>query len=399
MRRTELLVAACVCLAWTTAGCIIPPAEDFEWLAQPERPAWASQTAARQPAGMMPADALGNDIGIFYVSERPIMVAHPSGHQPNTTPRVMVHVSTDQGKTYRRAGVYDVAQEFLPVQAGADGEYWVRFTGPGPAVPQSPLPRPHRVYFLDTQPPAVTLSVTSRPNETLDEPAVYQTGEYVEVRWRITDANLQADAITLATAFDGAAEPMQWTKLPARLDPVGIARIEIPAEAAGRMMLVRVSGADKAGNEGAAQSDPLAVAGEAVVLPATPRAPVVTVEEPMPPVVAVEPRTPLVIEGGWPIAGSTLPGGSQQVLVDLPTALEDYPLVVLQFSADGGQTWTTLADAFLATYPIPWTVPQVDSKTCKIRLVSLTDRGDGQRQPDVTLRESETFAVAPTPAP
>ena len=71
----------------------------------------------------------------------------------------------------------------------------------------------------------------------------------------------------------------------------------------------------------------------------------------------------------------------------------------LQFSSNDGLMWQTVAAGLKPGQPVAWTVPSVNSKTCRLRIVGVTQPTDGEKV-EVTLAMTQQFVVnglAPAP--
>ena len=76
----------------------------------------------------------------------------------------------------------------------------------------------------------------------------------------------------------------------------------------------------------------------------------------------------------------------------LPDGAEKYQNVVLQFSANNGRSWRTVAENLQADKTIKWTVPQVNSKLCRLRVLAV--KGPEHR---LMLAMTQEFTVHTAP--
>ena len=91
---------------------------------------------------------------------------------------------------------------------------------------------------------------------------------------------------------------------------------------------------------------------------------------------------------GWPNRGALIRGGTDRVLNWMPKIGAKYDGIVLQFSANNGRSWRTVAENLQPGKPVTWAVPEVNSNICRLRIVGLLP-------PDrkIMLANSTSFAV------
>jgi len=392
--RAGLLLTLALALA--PAGCQCKD-ENPLWDPPEEHPSWTYDAPFyyRPSEELAAVERTGPDIPVYYPACRRFFIKHAGGYQLPGVPRVGVWFSADAGRNWRRAGYFGVEQTHLLFHADADGPYWIRFVGPGQGIYEAPPGMPHRIYVVDTTPPEIELSVDRAPGseEEGDERArrTFRVGERAVVRWRVRDANLLPDSVRLATAFAGFPDNVPWTILPAPLPATGTVLVPIPPEASARPgqdgggMRFRLQARDKAGNLGMAFSE---------VLYAAPPAPTTQWVAPPPGqwTPATQPTPAPAERPGWPEAGALLRGRARRLLAWLPEEVAKHDRVLLEFSSNGGRSWRIVAEDLRPDRPVEWTVPAVNSKLCRLRIVA--PRDDGGR---VMLAVSRPFTVHTAP--
>jgi len=385
---------ACIlALAFVLTGCKLGD-ENPQWDPRQEYPAWAYDAPFYyRPSEDPPAaETAGEAVPIHYTNGRRYFIKHSAGYQVPGVPRLEVWFSADEGRRWERAGYFGVEQTHFLFEAEADGAYWVRFVGPGQGTAAALPGSPHRIYVVDTQPPRIALMVDPPP-VTEDEHGrqvrrTYQVGQKVLLCWNASDANLAEDGARLATTFASFPDNLIWAEYPPSLPAAGNIEVPIPAEAAGADgkgagIRFRLQARDKAGNVNVAFSDVLTVGPSPEPLPVRP----------------VEPwqltarRLPTPGERpGWPDRGALIRGGSSRVLSWFPPEVDKYKHVVLQFSANNGRSWRTVGEKLQVARPVKWTVPEVNSKLCQLRVMAVV--GPEEK---VMLAQTPPFTVHTAP--
>ena len=94
------------------------------------------------------------------------------------------------------------------------------------------------------------------------------------------------------------------------------------------------------------------------------------------------------IQQGWPAKGMTLRGGVSRLLNWIPKSADGYKKVELQFTSDDGKRWFTVANGMKRGQAVLWTVPVVTTKTSRLRIIGLDDKGKR-----TVLETSKPFTV------
>ncbi|MCD4824062.1 MAG: hypothetical protein K8S55_05605 [Phycisphaerae bacterium] len=80
------------------------------------------------------------------------------------------------------------------------------------------------------------------------------------------------------------------------------------------------------------------------------------------------------VQQGWPAAGTILRGGVSRLLNWMPES-RPYKKIKLQFSSNNGRAWITVATGLRKGRAAMWTVPVVNSKKCRLRIVGFNAAG------------------------
>jgi len=202
---------------------------------------------------IQPAEKVGNNIPVYYVRNEQFFIKHPDGRQDDVVPRTAVYASADGGSRWGKNGYYGIEQGYFLYQAEGDGRYWIRFVGPGFAPTEVPPFQPHKIYIVDTQPPAVTLAVSPGPWEDEEKkiPHIYRVGDDITLHWAVEDPYMNAESVRMSTCFAQFPHNLVWSRFGQTLPRVGTMKVTIPPEAADQAGLrFRVEAKDKAGNIG-----------------------------------------------------------------------------------------------------------------------------------------------------
>jgi len=265
--RTGVIVAVAVVLLGL--GCNEPPApfkttdrtpkadRDAPFDPPETYPEWAYDTAAY----MKPAEDLKPEPRVrpsdplhYFTNKRVVMIRQPSGYTPEEVPRVAVWWTDDNGFHWQKAGYFGRQQSYFPFEAKDDGDYGIRFVGPGQAPAEPVGPEPERVYHVDTALPEVDVRI--EPEQTW-----YRVGEAVKVFWRAGDAHLVENPVRIGVLSDFSAGKGGMEELQRELVDEGSITYKIPSEALDHELRIRVDATDRAGNVGIAVSHALQVVG------------------------------------------------------------------------------------------------------------------------------------------
>jgi hypothetical protein len=358
-------------LVWATAlliGCTQQD-ENPEWNPKANLPSWAYDAPFyyRPTEDLKVAETLDPGIPVYYSKQEYFFIQHPVGYQVTGVPRLAVYCSVNEGKDWERCGFFGAEQTHFLYKAQRDGRHWIRFVGPGQGIAETPPGVPHRIYVVDTKGPQIHISV--RPPLWEDQekkiPRTYRPGQTVTFHWAIHDKNLDPASIKRGTCFARFPSSLVWSPLPQTPAARGKDQLDIPAEAAAQGgMRFRVEAKDKAGNITVAFTDVLRVSGSRGSPPPPPSH---TPEQIAAAMAASRPDP----RPGWPDTGTLLRGGSSQVLRWLPKAADKHQNLALQFTSNNGRSWRTLAEGFRSGEEIKWTVPDMTSKNCRLRVVSV----------------------------
>lgn len=96
---------------------------------------------------------------------------------------------------------------------------------------------------------------------------------------------------------------------------------------------------------------------------------------------------------GWPKINQRLQPGTRRELRWLPPGAHNYPVLELQFSSNDGLMWQTVATGLRPGRPVVWTVPNVASKACRLRILAITHAPNGTDRVESTLAMTQRFNV------
>lgn len=282
------LVAACVLLTVAgllAAGCCTHEKCKEQAKRAPDLgetlPEWAFDAPYyfQPPSDVLPQPASRPAAGCptHYNVNRPVvLVARPENEVDiDLAPRIAVYWTNNNGCVWTRAGYFGLGQALFSFVAGEDGDYGIRFVGPGIRESLTERTIPHRVYHLDTVVPKVDVELDPDQYE-------YHTGDAVTVRWTAHDANLDERSVRLNICWSldnpdmmepdqpeigtltsddtlAAFATRQWK--PYKLDcaPDDVVLFTIPPQAEGQVFQFQVRAKDKAGNYGVDYSCPIFV--------------------------------------------------------------------------------------------------------------------------------------------
>jgi hypothetical protein len=410
-----------------------------------ELPSWVYDAPFyyQPPEDLPAAETIGDGIGVYYTGEKAFFIRHPGGCQIDGVPRVGVYYSTDQGRTWLKAGYFGVEQTHFNFLAKEEGSYWVRFVGPGQGIAECPPGVPHQIYVVDRTGPIAVLSITPSPweDEKKTIPHVYQVGQNIRLDWVVSDRNLDPNSLKLGICFAEFPYNVVWSTLPDSMKESGNVIVELPPEAAqyGGIRF-RLEARDKASNIGVTLTEPLRVRSGVVappppappatqpqatqpLAPTQPQAPApppaaapppiaapppVAAPPPAPPPPAPPPPAPRPavlppgpferIKGpeprpGWPKIDQRIKKGTSQQLDWLPPAAANYREMELQFSSNDGVTWQAVAKGLKVGQAVAWTVPDVTSNACRLRVAAIVPVTGGTGRMEITLAMTQRFIV------
>lgn len=367
MRRTW---GSIICVA-AIVGCVQVD-ENPDWNPRADYPSWTYDAPwyYRPTEELKALETVCDGVPVYYASGEYFFIRHPSGSQLPGVPRVSVWCSIDDGQDWHRAGFYGTEQTHFLMKAEREGQHWIRFVGPGQGVTPCPPGVPHRVYVVDNHGPDVVVSVAPGPWEVDLQGGkrrrVYQIGQTVTVKWHVSDPNLDESSVRLGTCFAQFPCNLEWSRIPQALPPNGCLDMVIPEQAAGGGGIrFRVEAADKAGNISVGVTEVLYVGGAATMPAALASRQVDAIDR-------LEMMSSSA-EGklGWPQAGCLLRGGTPRILAWMPKLVEAYDSTELQFTHNDGRTWKTIATSLRPGKAVNWTVPLVNSRNCRLRIVSV----------------------------
>ena len=183
---------------------------------------------------------LDGQIPHFYTRDIHVPIRRPDSSPAAKTPNLAVFWSDDHGAKWHKAGYFGVDQMFFVFVAPGEGDYEIRFAGPGvdPSRLFESTP-PHRVYHVDTTPPNVITQIDPvKP--------IYQPGETIHLSWTVTDANIDPNAQVVVYQI---TLPNKVTVIPSKFPLNGSLELTVP-DAAAEGVRYAVEAVDKAGNIG-----------------------------------------------------------------------------------------------------------------------------------------------------
>ncbi len=213
-------------------------------------PAWAYD----QPEYAKPIDdlqpaprAMPNDPLHYFTNNRMVMVRQPGGYNAEEIPRVAIWWTDDNGYHWHKAGFFGRSQTHFPLITKEDGDFGVRFVGPGQPPAEHTVAYPERMYHVDTALPEVEVWVS--PEQTW-----YNAGDLVTISWRATDSHLVEFPVRIGMLMDFTADDHRMIELQRDLADEGSFTYKIPADAVDHEIWFRVEATDRAENVGLAYS-------------------------------------------------------------------------------------------------------------------------------------------------
>lgn len=188
----------------------------------------------------------------FFTSKPVIMVHQPAGYNAEEIPRVAVWYTRDNGNHWKKAGYFGRSATYLPLPVKKEGDYGIRFVGPGQESAMETPPDPVCVHHVDMTPPKVKLSIEP-------EQAWYALGQRVTVNWMATDPHLEALPARVSVVPDWASNQSQPIEIAREQPEAGSIEYTVPANLMGDGFRIRVDAIDRAGNIGLAYSQTLQI--------------------------------------------------------------------------------------------------------------------------------------------
>lgn len=221
-------------------------------------PEWTADAAnyIKPAAELQPEPRVRPEDPLHYFTNKPLVpIQQPGGYQPEELPRVSVWYTDNNGFEWKRAGYFGQSQSTYWLETKGDGDYGVRFAGPGQEPAKMAPAEPVRVYHVDTTVPEVTMMVD--PNQ-----AWYQPGQTIEISWKASDYHLAEQPVEVSMANDFSSDRPVWTVIQKDLEAEGKLTHTLAMDSAGRGITFRVAARDRANNLGIAYSHLIQVVAE-----------------------------------------------------------------------------------------------------------------------------------------
>lgn len=218
-------------------------------------PEWAyDQPEYNKPVNELEPEprALPNDPLHYFTKDRLVMVRQPAGYDPEEVPRIALWWTDDNGYHWHKGGFFGRSQTFFPFETKTDGDYGVRFVGPGQPPAEHTVAYPERVYHVDTVLPEVEVWVS--PEQTW-----YNAGDMVTISWRATDPHLVEFPVRIGMLMDFTADDHKMVELQRDLADEGSLTYTLPPDVVDHEIWFRVEALDRADNLGLAYSFALQV--------------------------------------------------------------------------------------------------------------------------------------------
>lgn len=193
----------------------------------------------------------------YFTKEKVVLIRQPSGYTPEETPRIAVWWSDNNGFHWQKAGFFGRQQSYFAFEAPDDGDYGIRFVGPGQEQAMHATAHPERVYHVDTVIPEV--QVTVDPEQTW-----YNVGQSVTVSWSAEDYHLIETPVNVTAMLDFSADESKPIEVQKNLAKEGSITYKIPTEALNHEIRFRVDAMDRATNLGITYSHALQVVSDPV---------------------------------------------------------------------------------------------------------------------------------------
>lgn len=265
--RMRLAVFATVVFSFLLSACSEMPApfarkdktprsdKDASFDPPNQYPEWAyNQQSYVKPAAELTPEvkARPNDPLHYFTREKVVMIRRPAGYTPEEVPQVALYWTDNNGFHWHKAGYFGREQTFFPFEVEEDGDYGIRFIGPGQEPAKETPAFPERVYHVDTAPPEVEVFI--EPEQTW-----YTPGQTITISWTAKDYHLIENPVTISMAMDFTADDHKPIEVQRDLADSGSISYEIPSEAVDHEIRFRVEAMDRAANLGLAYSYALQV--------------------------------------------------------------------------------------------------------------------------------------------
>ena len=218
-------------------------------------PAWAYDA----PSYMKPVEELSPAASVregdplhYFTNQKLVQVRAPADYAAEDIPRVAVWWTDNNGFHWQKAGYFGRAQSFFPFEVEEDGDYGIRFVGPGQAPANETPAVPERVYHVDTTLPEG--EVTIDPDQSQ-----YEAGQKITISWRAADYHLIEAPVSIKMMTDFSAAEPRIVELQRGLADAGSITYEISPDAADHQVRFRVEACDRANNLGLGISPALQV--------------------------------------------------------------------------------------------------------------------------------------------
>ncbi len=223
-----------------------PPNTYHEWAYDAPQYMKPAQELTPEPK-VKPGDPLH-----YFTKDKVVMIRRPEGYTPEETPRVAIWWTDNNGFHWNKAGYFGRQQSFFPFEVKDDGDYGIRFVGPGQEPALHSLPLPERVYHVDTALPEV--EVTIEPEQSW-----YHVGDTVTISWKASDYHLIEYPVRVGMLTDFTGDDQQAVELQRDLADEGSITYTLPQETLDHEIRFRVDALDRAANLGIAISFALQV--------------------------------------------------------------------------------------------------------------------------------------------
>jgi len=189
----------------------------------------------------------------YFTNNKIVLVRRPTGYTPEEIPRVAIYWTDNNGFRWNKGGYFGREQTFFPLQVSEDGDYGIRFVGPGQEAALDSLAYPVRVYHVDTKLPEVEVMIEP-------EKSWYHPGEEILISWRVNDYHLIEKPTRVGILVDFTAEVDRRTiELERDLPDEGSLPYRIPPDMIDHELRFRVDALDRAKNLGIGYSYALQV--------------------------------------------------------------------------------------------------------------------------------------------